>query len=419
MVATRAVKRAVVDSRNPLQHQGLREHIFSFVGAGHWWFVAQVSRAWKLSYQSVENCKMQDHFAVQDYFICTANMTLTQAAFATVACCSLATDPYINGGLCLDNSDWFLQQIAGQFSDLETLRLALERGLLADDCVMRGAAESGSLSKVRWLHESRQCPLPTSLGACAAYSGSLELLTWLTEQGCKLDKHACTMAAVAGHKHILCYLREQDCDWDARAVAAAAANNHLSLVKWLLSAGCPFEAPSMCEGAAESGRIEMMVYARQLGCELNARVMQVAADNGRLPMCQYLHSEECAWDTEAPKWAAFSGHIDMLRWLREQGCPWIDVEVCTMAVKSGHTEVMHFLLYDLALATPELLHEMLDTAGVEKQLVAAQWLRQQGAEWPADLYEWSEECLAWARQQGCTAPGDDDDEHDFIDDDMQ
>jgi hypothetical protein len=50
MVATRSIKRAIVDSKNPLQHEVLREHIFSFVGAGRWWFVAPVSRAWKMSY---------------------------------------------------------------------------------------------------------------------------------------------------------------------------------------------------------------------------------------------------------------------------------------------------------------------------------------------------------------------------------
>jgi hypothetical protein len=406
MVATRAVKRAVVDSRNPLQHEGLRGHIFSFVGAGHWWFVAQVSRAWKLSYQNVEDRRMQGQFNNYEWFTCTANMTLKQAAFSSAACCSLATDSNANSGLCLDDSDWRLHRIAGQFSDLDTLHLALERGLPANDLVIRGAAESASLGKVQWLHEIRRSSLPWSMVEWATRGGNLELLTWLTEHGCKFNKHDCAAAAAAaGHEHVLCYLREQGCEWDEETVAAAAECGHLSSVKWLLSVGCLFDAPSLCESAARSGSIEMMVYARQQGCELNATCMTA---KGRLSMCQYLRSEGCAWDTNAPKRAAFPGHADTLRWLHEQGCPWIAAEVCTEAAEGRHVEVMRYLLHELALPTPELLQVMLNAAGAWEHLEAAQWLRQQGADWPDVLkYEgipWSATCLAWARQQGCTAP---------------
>jgi hypothetical protein len=209
---------------------------------------------------------------------------------------------------------------------------------------------------------------------------------------------------------VLQYLRELDCEWDEHAVVAKAAEyGHLSLLKWLLSNGSPFDASSVCERAAKSGSIEMMVYARQCGCELNARTMQMAAIKGRLGMCQYLHANGCAWDTEAPKWAAVCGHLDTLRWLYENGCPWDAAAVCIQAAKGGHIEVMQYLLYDLAVATPDMLQEMLNAAGAWEQLAAAQWLRQQGADWPASLQYrgtlWNDACLIWARQQGCSACG--------------
>jgi hypothetical protein len=299
--------------------------------------------------------------------------------------------------------------------------LALERGLLADDCVTLRAARSGSLIKVQWLNEVRKRPLPFNIGRWAVKGGKLELLTWLFEQGCNFDQYV-TAAAAAGHKHLVCYLREQECEWNESTTAAAAENGHLSVVRWLLSAGCPFDAPRMCEGAARSGSVEMMVYARQqLGEELNAGVMQAAAETGRLTMCQYLHSEGCAWDAAAPNWAAHYGHLDTLRWLHEQGCPWLVGEVCKKAAQEGRIEIMHYLLRDLALATTELLQKMLDAAGARDNPVAAQWLRQQGADWPVSLYWWDEVCVTWARQQGCTVPRDifEDDytDADFTDDD--
>jgi hypothetical protein len=59
---------------------------------------------------------------------------------------------------------------------------------------------------------------------------------------------------------------------------------------------------------------------------------------------------------------------------------------------------------------------MLNAAGAHLELETAQWLRQQGAEWPAtllytDQYEeqpaphvWRDFVLKWASDQGCTSP---------------
>eukprot|EP00953_Heterococcus_sp_UTEX-ZZ885_P039250 20122-Heterococcus_DN1.PRE.2 len=116
MVATRAIKRAIADSKNPLQHAGLREHIFSFVGPGHFWFVAQVSKGWKTSYQRVEACRMEDLSDDYECFTCTAGLTMTSAAFASAACCSLATGPNVNGAIDLEDGFWRVQRYAGQRS---------------------------------------------------------------------------------------------------------------------------------------------------------------------------------------------------------------------------------------------------------------------------------------------------------------
>eukprot|EP00953_Heterococcus_sp_UTEX-ZZ885_P039251 20122-Heterococcus_DN1.PRE.3 len=161
-----------------------------------------------------------------------------------------------------------------------------------------------------------------------------------------------------------------------------------------------------CESESASGTSTLQLQQQRTAtCRHH---VQIAADRGRLTMCKYLHSEGCPWDTAAPHWAAYSGHVDTLRWLHEQNCPWSTAGVAAQAGTGGSIEAMRYVLHEAALATPELLTEMLNAAGAHEQLEAAQWLRQQGAEWPRVLQHegtlWNDECLPWARQQGCTAP---------------
>jgi hypothetical protein len=74
---------------------------------------------------------------------------------------------------------------------------------------------------------------------------------------------------------------------------------------------------------------------------------------------------------------------------------------------SGHLAVMQYML-QLSPLSPQELTLPLNAAGAKSHLHAAQWLRQQGAEWPATLKHrsrhWSAEAVAWARREGCTAP---------------
>jgi hypothetical protein len=145
--------------------------------------------------------------------------------------------------------------------------------------------------------------------------------------------------------------------------------------------------------------------------------MDSAAECGHLHICQYLHAEQCPWGTEACADAAFGGHLSTLRWLHEQGCPWGLQSVRSTAAFGGHLEVMGYLLSVAPPATAAQLTELLNKAGATDKLAVAQWLRQQGAEWPAVLryhcytwMPWKGDTLMWARQQGCTSPAGDDDE---------
>jgi hypothetical protein len=78
------------------------------------------------------------------------------------------------------------------------------------------------------------------------------------------------------------------------------------------------------------------------------------------------------------------------------------------AVEGGHVCMLDYMqAFEPAASAAQMTH-MLNVAGGRDHLCAAQWLWQQGAEWPAVLTygfaAWRTDVLQWARYEGCTAP---------------
>jgi hypothetical protein len=216
------------------------------------------------------------------------------------------------------------------------------------------------------------------------------------------------VAAARGHLAACQYLLTEQCPCDATACANAAANGHLETVRFLHESGCPWNSVTICSRAAETGRVGVLHYLKQQGCVFNEAVMSSAAGRGHLHLCQYLRAEQCPWDTRACKSAANGGHVDTLRWLHEQGCPW-DLElVRSTAAHSSSLPVVMYLLGVEPAATAAQLTEMLRRAAVGSKLPVAKWLRQAGAQWPAELkcygQSWHADMVQWARDEGCTSP---------------
>jgi hypothetical protein len=76
------------------------------------------------------------------------------------------------------------------------------------------------------------------------------------------------------------------------------------------------------------------------------------------------------------------------------------------AAENGDVPILDYV-QDCEPASAAQLTEMLNTAASHHHLAAAQWLRQQGAEWPAVLQfgreSWDTGVLQWARDEGCTS----------------
>ena len=173
------------------------------------------------------------------------------------------------------------------------------------------------------------------------------------------------------------------------------------------AAGMRYSYAAM-DGAARCNQLAVVQFLRAQGCPWDSCVYNMVARRGDLGLCAFLHAEGCPWSTRACNEAAVNGHADTLRWLREHGCPWTVKRVYLSAAQGGSLAVMTYLQEQGVLSTAAVLVEMLNVAGAYNNIAAADWLRQQGAEWPAVLHygrqPWSGDALLWARAEGCTSP---------------
>jgi hypothetical protein len=181
------------------------------------------------------------------------------------------------------------------------------------------------------------------------------------------------------------YLRSQGCPRSSSVLEAAASSGSYELLRWCHECGCPFEGEDVTLCAAESGNVEMMAWVlQQPEAQLSRAVLQGAAREGHAAMVQYLCEQQCPRDSSSTSSAANRGHVDVLRWLIDKDSPFEAHDLCHAAARGGSVEVFAYIQQKGMLATEvAALTLLLDIAGANSNLAAAQWLRQQGAEWPA------------------------------------
>jgi hypothetical protein len=117
----------------PLDCIGTLQLVFSYAGAGEYFYFGTVSREWRDQYQL--------YLANAD----KANVTLHEAAFRSPA---RSTWSVPGCGLRLSTQ---LQRKAGRLSNFETLKALYKRGIALTAAVAHGVAESGCLQKIIWL----------------------------------------------------------------------------------------------------------------------------------------------------------------------------------------------------------------------------------------------------------------------------
>jgi hypothetical protein len=307
---------------------------------------------------------------------------------------------------------WNTDRICGEAAESGSLEMLLylrQQGCEYNEYSMLSAATSGELAICQHL-AAEQCPCGTDVCDRAASCGRFEVFHFLQGIGCPWDVAKVTRAAAMnGSVAMLQCLMQQGCVLSTETVGVAARSGHLETVRFLHESGCPWDVDTICADAVKMGSIELLQYLKQQRCAFTADVMRAAALKDDLHMCQYLYAEQCPWTKSATEAAARCRHVDTLRWLLQQGCPY-DAHAVRLAAAGeveGNLSVLKYALSFEPAATAAQLTELLNAAGHHRYRAAAKWLRQQGAEWPAELrygrFLWDTNMLQWARNEGCTS----------------
>jgi hypothetical protein len=163
-------KRSAADRGSPLTQTSTLQHVLSYVGPGHWWFVATVCGLWKDLYQQLADAQVvsYDDLVEKISITCTPHMTLYSAVFASASRVRLAE-------ASLDCTTRLYQSGAGRYADIETLAAAHELGMPYTLETMRGCALCNTLAVMQFLRAER-CEWDKFVCSSAATRGYFKML---------------------------------------------------------------------------------------------------------------------------------------------------------------------------------------------------------------------------------------------------
>lgn len=186
--------------------------------------------------------------------------------------------------------------------------------------MLEACAYYGNLRLLIFLTKVHKLPLAHTRTSFAAHRGHLNVLKYLVENGCSLDKHTCLNAAKGGYLSCLIYAHENGCEWDKWTCANAAFFGHLDCLRYAHTHGCEWDVHTT-KHAAHNGKLECLRYAHENGCVWDKAVCESAAEYGHLECLKYAHEHGCEWDRLICLYAKTYGKLDCLEYAIVHGCP--------------------------------------------------------------------------------------------------
>jgi hypothetical protein len=217
---------------------------------------------------------------------------------------------------------------------------------------------------------------------------------WLAElgQSSPADR-ACNVAAQFGRLEILQYFKQQGCEWSAETCELAVIGGHFLLLQWMRTPNdrwgqCPWSR-NTCTTAAKNGHLNILQWARANSCGWNTMTCSLAARNGHFHILQWARAYGCDWNSWTCAEAALNGHLHVLQWARANGCGW-DALTCSAAARNGHLHILQWARANGCDWNEWTCAE----AARSGHLHILQWARVNGCDWDVQF------CADLARRNG-------------------
>ena len=97
--------------------------------------------------------------------------------------------------------------------------------------------------------------------------------------------------------------------------------------------------------AADTHTLAYFTYLHDLGCPVDACIVECAASCGHVACLRYMHERypELGWTTYSTYVAATRGHLECVKYLHAHGCPWSKY-VIPYVEFNGHTECAQYMI---------------------------------------------------------------------------
>jgi hypothetical protein len=247
-------------------------------------------------------------------------------------------------------------------------------------------------------------------GPFTSYKGALSSAAWLTQAvAAGLDLESRRVARVAGRHcsaQMLNAAHEMGLEW-SDIITLAAVSDLPKLRFLVLKRNCPMHTGALA--ACKSNSADTLQWLHSMGEQLTEDHFCRAAHFNCVAAMAFLYSIGCQAIPSVGQEAAACPSAEPLRWLLSSTYYKLNpAEDSLAAACGGSVQVLQFL-QPLAHWNAQMLTTLLQAAGAHKRLAAVQWLREQGAAWPARLRDrwgkqWRGPCLEWARFEGCDSP---------------
>ncbi|PNH07776.1 Ankyrin repeat domain-containing protein [Tetrabaena socialis] len=359
---------------------------------------------------------------------------------------------------CLENLAWLVERAGCALSDK------------SGGIVFSSAAVAGRLDVCQWLQQQGcQEGLEWTLSE-AAGAGQQSVVEWLLANGHSDAIHAIRSAARHGHVGLMDWLLQRHglgrgrgaaatfltaaavgCDLPTlqrlhhtylpddppthppaprqplqpparllMGVLAAAAGSPTpdwaAKVEWLEELGVPASSPEVCAMAASHpDALDRLTWLKGRGYPLDRPATHQAAMAGNVSALRYLLAEGCPVNNYTLESAAGAGQLAALQAFHAHGGAFTPAAwsgAVASAAREGHLQVVAWLLEAQLVAAEWLVQDgagVLTEAARSGSMELLAWLRERGCPWSGHVLAaaaeaGSEEALEWLVAQGCPVP---------------
>jgi len=285
--------------------EAVLQHCFSFLGSGHYRYVAGTSRLFR-----------------NIYSIKHENKTLWKNAAASASCADLCLEDAIEQKADVSAALSLIAIEMAKAGRIDMLGWAHVRGCKWEHSIFTEAAKFGHVCVLEWAEAKHVDWYSGTLVRTAASYGHINVLEWIVNCGRQVPMDASNYAAGSGQVAVICWMKERNLVPHNGTMFwyMAALCGRLDVLDCLLHSGYDIH-PQMVFGGIVGNRINSLEWARNHGFSWSRVYCECAASHGNLHILQWLRENGCPWDGHVIRAARRGGHQDIVDWAIENGCP--------------------------------------------------------------------------------------------------